>query len=143
MPDDRPKRLPTTPRESAPHFITEETTGVIDGVELERVRERRPTPERFKALEVTKDEHTAQISALEKSHLQLAAVVGEVVGQLKVLPKLFENLEKAVDRMADERKSERDEAGDIRKTRRERITLALKGIVGGGALIEAIHRWIL
>jgi hypothetical protein len=66
-----------TPKHSAaPEFVAEDPTGKYEGEELQRIRSRRPTPER--------------ISRLELKHDRLAEVVTDVRVDVKTLLVLAE-----------------------------------------------------
>jgi uncharacterized coiled-coil protein SlyX len=111
--------------ESAPDFVAEECTGKYEGAELERIRSRRPTPERLRILERKQDED-------RKAHQELVAMVNEtrvdvagMRGELKVLPELVDLIKS---RTTESNKTER-----VRLTSRARVVIAIVGL-GGTAL---------
>jgi uncharacterized coiled-coil protein SlyX len=111
--------------EAAPDFVCEDVTGKYEGAELERIRSRRPTPERLRILERKQDED-------RKAHQELVAMVNEtrvdvagMRGELKVLPELVDLIKS---RTTESNKTER-----VRLTSRARVVIAIVGL-GGTAL---------
>jgi hypothetical protein len=75
-PDNRDFQRPkTNPFGAVPVEVQQEATGVIEGPELDAVRERRPTPVRFKHIEKRVDDHDLK---LDQHGQQLGHVVGRV-----------------------------------------------------------------
>ena len=79
-----------TPPLGVPEPVWEDATDRYEGEELQRIRARRPTPERLRKLEIKQDED-------RKAHLELVKIVTDtrvdvagLRGELKVLPELVE-----------------------------------------------------
>lgn len=83
---DRDHTLPKTNPRGVPIPIPADITGVFVGEELRAQRARRPTDIRIERLEDKHDDLVGVVSDIRES-------VGEVVGQLKVLPKLVEAIQ--------------------------------------------------
>jgi hypothetical protein len=111
-------------------------TGTVEGrAGVAEMRDQRTESAHFTALYRTSDEQRAQINALTKSHLELVAVVAE----FKHLPAAITSLEKAIERLADERADARKDDLDAKKNRRERITRLLGLVTSGAVLSELVH----
>jgi hypothetical protein len=98
MPDPKPPRQihgdRNEDRKSRPFGVPvmparEDATGVISGPDLDAVRERRPTPVRFKHVEDKLDDHANRLGRVE------VAVAG-LAGEMKIFPKLTETMERSI-----------------------------------------------
>lgn len=81
--------------------VPDEITGRYEGDELEMYRNRRTTDERIVHLERKHDKLTEAHQKLADSISRVANDVSEMRGEMKVLPRLVDALEKAADRRAD------------------------------------------
>jgi hypothetical protein len=110
---------------AAPGFVAEEITGNYTGEDLEQMRARRPTPDRFKKLEEAKDELGKRIGAVEIG-------VTEIRGDQRVQGVLLSELH-------DDMKARRSDDQDAKKQSRERVTKVLSGAIAlfsSGAFIH-------
>lgn len=114
-------------------------TGVYEGEELRAERRKRGTEQRIEHLEGRVDGLDVKLDKLADQQFQasketgeLKGMVGDVVGQLKHLPRAIESLEKTVDRIS---AGQQAEQLDINRNRRQRITQALGWFFTGGGLV--------
>jgi hypothetical protein len=109
-----------------PDELPDEITGQHEGEELQRLRSRRATPER--------------ISRLEEKHDQLAVAVGrvgeavaEMRGEMSILPRLVDALEKSahvsLTARVDVDKARAMEPIEAGKWRRDRVTQVVTGVL--------------
>lgn len=70
----------------------DDVTGKYEGEELERMRARRPTPERLLHIERKQDVFSTRMTAIEIS-------VADIAGQMKILPDLVETLQTTISGM--------------------------------------------
>ena len=117
-----------TVSEGTPDFVCEDLTGRHEGADLKRLREDRDPLDRIRRLEDSKDKLTADVADMKES-------LADIRGDSKVMAASLERIEKSLDRTE-------DDALDVRKNRRERITKLIGAVAGGGALIELIHRLV-
>lgn len=82
--------------------IPDEITGRYEGDELEMYRSKRGTDERITRLESKHDKLTEAHQELVKSVGKVAQGVSEMRGEMKVLPRLVDALEKAAERRAND-----------------------------------------
>ena len=119
-------------------------TGVVEGVELEERRAKRPTPLRIAHLEKRTDKHGDQIADLVTTVANVRSDLGEVIGQLKELPKTVDRLARAVEGLTAERTAEahalKADGLHAKQQWRERLTKAVGWIFSGGVLVEILHR---
>lgn len=119
-------------RLAAPHEVPHEVTGQYEGEELEQARARRPTDVRLSRLERKGDELAGAVNKLSRE-------VGEVVGQLKELPRHIETISNFAERTAAREDATFRDGLDAKKTQRKVIAKIVGGLFGGGLLVEIIH----
>lgn len=125
-------------------------TGVHSGPELARARAARPTAERLERLEVKHDDLAKHVGDMRES-------VGKMAGQLEVLPKLVDAIEKSADRSAQREhvtftaQVDVDKAGriatirdvaDAKKARRHLVTKIATGAIALLTSGAALH-WLI
>lgn len=88
---DRDRYVPKhpTPLTGVPEAF-EDATDRYEGEELQRIRARRPTPERLRKLEVKQDEDRKAHQELVKIVTDTRVEVAGLRGELKVLPELVD-----------------------------------------------------
>lgn len=77
------------PQVAVPGEVFDEATGSYEGEALAQIRARRPTDERIGRLERKHDQLAGDVSDIK-------ATVGEIRGEMKVWPKLIEQLKDTV-----------------------------------------------
>lgn len=126
----RPK---TPPGGGEPEFVCEDITSQYEGDELRAKRAKRPTKERIGRLE-TKHDELAQVVT------EMRVEVASMSGKLDVLPRLVDAVQSATEQAASREQSKREDDLDERKNTRERVTKVIAFVLGGGFLMELIHR---
>lgn len=122
-------------RLAAPHEVDDGATGRYEGEELEMARARRPTDVRLSRLERKGDELAGAVNKLSRE-------VGEVVGQLRELPKHIETISNFAERTAArEDATFRDEL-DAKRIGRRIVAKVVGGVFGGGVLGAILHHFI-
>ncbi len=144
-------RTPATPVRGLPEFIGEVGTGVVEGEALDAIRERRPTPMRFKKLEEFKDAATKDIGDIKVS---IAKIEGDIkttsVSLLNIDKHLSENRHRervtwekrvTVETAEEVAEVEVDKAQDLdvlkaRDARRKLIAIVVGAVFSGGVVMK-------
>ncbi len=96
----RAQTLQGTPVEASDEITGQHEAGLIDAMELARLRGRRPTRERVDRLDVKFDQLDDKQDQLIANVGSLAISISELKGEMKVIPKLVEILEKTHEQAA-------------------------------------------
>lgn len=126
----------------------EAATGVKSGDELARVRENRPTPVRFAHIEGRVDDVVQSVTEWRiETAEQFGGVnssLGELAGEVKGLATVVSNMAQRGDivfRSQTEVGTAKElDKIDAKKNRREFWTKIVIGAVGGGGVLEVLHR---
>lgn len=94
--------------QAIPDEVSDMVTGVVDDPDARAAaRGKRPTDQRVARLEVRADGIEDKLDRITTWQLDFAKEVGEVVGELRHLPKAIENFEKALERIAADQAAQR------------------------------------
>lgn len=127
-----------TPPQGYPVAVDEDVTGQYEGEELDAVRARRPTPDRFRVLERKSDGFDVRLGTLEVTVGRIDERTSTTADQVAQLVEIEQTKRLEGLRL---KTAEAEDAIAKRRSTRELAARVVGWAITGGGIVEILH-WI-